>query len=286
MRMHDAAQRTVHQPVRNDDLLLHSISQQLALHSSKDLSNEDFVIRKGVDDVQERASIRALLDPSEPANLLLIKYEEWHQESLRALNGVSNVNLNVSSLTEDMLGLHRRILVFLLHKVEQNHIPKPKSMELVVNISVLPSLEGEIAFGITHFIYPESIIVDLHDANGIHDPYSLPERGNTSNGPILEHLRWINAIILSLKEGHDAQITPSRRQELIAGLNEHRANIFACVKSKTVESRGHKGLVITVIRSTFHLSPRSYAYNNLRNLSAIVDIQPSHSPRASIPLVK
>jgi hypothetical protein len=133
---------------------------------------------------------------------------------------------------------------------EQNSIP----LEEISNVHtpalfVQPSVESEIAIALMQFHCPAHLEFHPHNAIAEQDSISKLQECHGESMSVIQHVRWIKFISMRVEHSTELDISPHRKLELIAGLEEHLFNIANNVKRAALLANGHQKSIIAIYHS-------------------------------------
>jgi hypothetical protein len=257
LRNHTIGQELSRRTFTNFEVVLQRISDELLCHIESGLIGMKSVLRKGAFESKSPKTLCDLLEPLQSTNLPLLKYENWHKESMEFLTGTAVVHPGAiehsKTVMEKLIAFHESVVESILQTEKLETIDE-SSIDLSITLSVLPSVEGEIAYGLVQFHFPERLEFHEHDPMTIQDSVSELQESHEPSLLVIRHLTWLNGISERLHSDKELGISSHRKSELIAGLGEHLSNIIARVKTAALITSGYRRSIITVYRSKYIFS--------------------------------
>jgi hypothetical protein len=255
--------------------ILDNISKEIDTVTRSQLSLEALVFPAMETEMNHCAALDELLDPAEPGNMPILRYEQWYRACIKTLKNLSkrdipgnhSIHYIAETLSERLAEFHSVLTVQILCRLRKYQSSRVNKVDIGPPDISLTQIEAEIAFAIRRFEYPSDVVINYNNMP-TGDALCLLDKGHPNNAQIIDQVRWINSMSRQLLEDNQSRIPAARRHELTAGLKEQKENIMALIESQFLKLKGHKGRIITVQRCEYVASSvncilnRSQLYTN------------------------
>jgi hypothetical protein len=244
--------------------LLSTIQEQLQTYLESDLLTATPTFRSNLSTAQEHRLISPLLKEDEPVNSPLLSFETWHNTAMETLCSIprSTETNGLPLLVKRVSAFHSRVLLKTLAALEKQE--KSEAVEQANHEA--PSsdhLELEISLGLRNYGYPSPLVFCIKDNTPSSEPRTCSNDATqpgdrlmhqldldaTENRSTLAQLAWIEVIIAELQTGSHPSLSRMRLEELVAGMEEHRYNVMAHVKSEELSKRCPTASICTIKQS-------------------------------------